>query len=395
MSALPSLPQTSASPSEKITSANEDSPVRLTLLSVERQDRGARHGSRDTWIVASLIVFTLTATGIWFLRSPNLRGETLAKVPGNNSAVPALPRIYALGRIEPTGEVIAVAGPDGASAARIRRMDVKEGDTVEADRILAVFDNEERLLAERQTAERRVRRAEAVVAQTRRLVESTRRELLASLEIARATLVNDRRVLERLTRLDRSNSTTKSDLELAQLQAESSQQKIVEIQSRLIHYEAEPGEEPVDVLVALEDLEVAKGSLREAETRLEQAYLRAPVAGTVLDLHKRAGEPVGSGPILDFGATEKMDVRIDVYETDAQRIRIGQSVWLNSSALAHSLQGDVSRISPLVKRQSIVDATPAANTDARVIEVVVRLSDEASEVARKYIGLQVRAEFVP
>lgn len=52
----------------------------------------------------------------------------------------------------------------------------------------------------------------------------------------------------------------------------------------------------------------------------------------------------------------------------------------------------VERIGALVRKQSVVDALPAANTDARVVEVLVRLDERSAPAARRFVGLQVRAE---
>jgi HlyD family secretion protein len=49
----------------------------------------------------------------------------------------------------------------------------------------------------------------------------------------------------------------------------------------------------------------------------------------------------------------------------------------------------------LVRRQEIVNSIPAANTDARVVEVWVRLEKASSEAAARFVNLQVRAEFLP
>ena len=63
--------------------------------------------------------------------------------------------------------------------------------------------------------------------------------------------------------------------------------------------------------------------------------------------------------------------------------------------LSEKLGGTVELISTMVRKQSIVDAIPAANTDARVVEVLVRLDKESNERAARFVGMQVRVEFLP
>lgn len=396
---LNSVTPTSGTATNSLEMCYDKTPERrpLTILAVDRADQlGKRLSPVRSWRricgLASLVL--LVALG-WSNRGALSRNVRLdmatlaAETPLQSS------RIYALGRIEPRGQVISVVGPEGAGTARIKQLDVAEGDSVAKDAILAVLDNEQRLMAEKVTAESRVRKAEAVLAQTRRLVQSTQQELLASLEVAKVTRDNERRTLDRYLQLTHANATTKSDLDQAQFKFDSAAQSVKEVQARLTRYQSAPESEPVDILVAVEDLTVARGSLVEAIARMEQAYVRAPIAGTVLYIHKRPGEPIGEGAVLDMGATEEMFVRVDVYETDVRHLAVGQQAVFTSPATDGTLSGQVSHISAMVKKQSVVDAIPAANTDARVIEVLVCLNDAATEVARKFVGLQVRAEFQP
>lgn len=376
-----------------------DGPRPLTVVTVNRAEQPGlapvRSSNRPWKLIGGIMALVVLAAVGWSCRSSLSKTLSSSTAAVATSAPLESSRVFALGRIEPRGQVMSVVGPEGAGTARIKQLNVVEGDSVEKDAILAVLDNEQRLIAEKMTAESRLRKAEAVLAQTRRLVQSTQQELLASLEVAKVTQANERRTLDRYLQLRQANATTKSDLDQAQFKFDSAEQTVKEVQAKLTRYQAEPDSEPVDILVALEDLTVAKASLVEAVARMDQAYVRAPVAGTALYIHKRPGEPIGQGAVLDLGATDEMFVRVDVYETDVRHLAVGQQADFKSAAIDGSLSGQVSHISTMVKKQSVVDATPAANTDARVIEVLVRLNDASAEVARKFVGLQVRAEFRP
>ena len=139
----------------------------------------------------------------------------------------------------------------------------------------------------------------------------------------------------------------------------------------------------------------ATASLEQAEADLETAYVRAPSDGKILKLKLRPGERIGQESLLEMGATDSMMALIEVYETEVRKINVGQQVLVTSPALEQPLQGVVESISQIVQRQELVDSTPAALTDARVVEVWVALDLPSSTLASGFVRLQVRAEFLP
>ncbi len=48
-----------------------------------------------------------------------------------------------------------------------------------------------------------------------------------------------------------------------------------------------------------------------------------------------------------------------------------------------------------VRKETIIDADPAANTDARVVTVTVNLDEASIAIAQRFTNLQVRAEIRP
>jgi HlyD family secretion protein len=59
--------------------------------------------------------------------------------------------VVALGRLEPTGEVIKIAA--SSSGSRIAQLRVKQGDTVTKGQIIAILDSRDRLQAELEQAQ--------------------------------------------------------------------------------------------------------------------------------------------------------------------------------------------------------------------------------------------------
>ena len=148
---------------------------------------------------------------------------------------------------------------------------------------------------------------------------------------------------------------------------------------------------PVDVEVANTEVSDAIAQVNQAAKNLEQAYVRSPQDGQVLDIHTRAGELVSSHGIVEIGQTSQMYVVAEVYQSDISKVRPGQQVRITSDALPDELQGTVDRIGLQVRRQSVVNTDPSTNIDARVIEVHVRLAQTSNQKAAQLTNLQVKA----
>jgi HlyD family secretion protein len=93
-----------------------------------------------------------------------------------------------------------------------------------------------------------------------------------------------------------------------------------------------------------------------------------------------------------MGDTSLMEAELEVFQTNVSRVALGQSVSIRSSVLGESeLSGRVTRIGTLVGRQNVTADDPAANTDARVLEVIVSLDEPSSARAARLVGLEVVA----
>jgi HlyD family secretion protein len=127
-------------------------------------------------------------------------------------------------------------------------------------------------------------------------------------------------------------------------------------------------------------VDMLKAQLQRAEAEREQAVVRSPITGRVLDVHARQGERVGPEGIAELGQTDAMYAVAEVYETDAARVRVGQRATVTSPALPQAVQGTVDRIGLKIGKKDVLSVDPAAKTDARVVEVRILL-DDPTEVA--------------
>ncbi|OIP66984.1 MAG: HlyD family secretion protein [Oscillatoriales cyanobacterium CG2_30_40_61] len=147
---------------------------------------------------------------------------------------------------------------------------------------------------------------------------------------------------------------------------------------------------PVDIQLAKSELTKAQASVKQAEANLEQAYVRSPQTGRVIEVNTHAGELISNQGIIELGQTEQMYAVAEVYDSDIPKIHSGQTATITADALPQPLKGTVEQVGLRVKKQSALDIDPTTNIDARVIEVRVKLDNISSQKAASLTNLQVK-----
>jgi len=240
-------------------------------------------------------------------------------------ADPEKDAVTALGRLEPRGGPVRVAGPS-VPVAVIAELSVEEGQSVTEGQVIARLD--------------RYALQQAVVREREAELVHTEAELRRAKDLAQGLA---------------GAASRREDAEAA--------------------------------------VRAAQAALDAARAELELAVVRAPIAGRVLEVHARAGERVGPDGVVELGRTDEMFAVAEVYETDIGRVKTGQHATVTSPALAKPLAGAVDRVGLKIGRQDAVGADPIAKTDARVVEVQIRLDDPAA--VANLTNLQVEVEITP
>lgn len=209
------------------------------------------------------------------------------------------------------------------------------------------------------------------------LQAATARDRLAEARanLNRIATSRQEQINEALANLDRTRSTL--------------ERQIVENQAAL---EAIAQVRPADVRVAQAELNSAEADVEKAQADKRQAYARSPINGRVLEIHTRPGEPISANGIAELGQTDQMYAIAEVYQSDIHKVQLGQQAIITSEALTETLHGSIDRIGWKVQRQNVVNSDPAANIDARVVEVWVLLDETASKKAERFANLQVTVE---
>jgi multidrug resistance efflux pump len=79
----------------------------------------------------------------------------------------------------------------------------------------------------------------------------------------------------------------------------------------------------------------------------------------------------------------------EVYDSDIGQVNIGQTATVTATGFDQPLRGTVDQIGFQVQTQSEVDIDPAANLDARIVEVRIRLDAVSSRAAARSSNRQV------
>jgi multidrug efflux pump subunit AcrA (membrane-fusion protein) len=144
------------------------------------------------------------------------------------------------------------------------------------------------------------------------------------------------------------------------------------------------------VKVAQAALALAQAELAAAHTQRERMIVRAPVAGTVLQLNLRAGEFASAEspePLLVIGDTRTLHVRVDIDENDAWRVEDGaRAVAYVRGANGLSTPARFVRFEPLVIPKRSLTGAPVERVDTRVLQVLFAFDGGALPV---YVGQQM------
>ena len=264
----------------------------------------------------------------------------------NIDVVEKIEGVAALGQLNPLGEVRKLAAPNSGmgSSPRVSKLLVQEGDSIRENQILAVFDNRPRLEAD-----------------------------LAFEQANLNILINEIRIQKR---------------------ENNRYQKLVDkgaVAAIIL-------DKMKDDLVILEAKKLKlESSINAIKFDLEQTQLKSPIDGIVLQILAREGERPDSFGVLNVGANKSMEALIEVYESDIDRVELGQAVDLISEngGFNGSLRGKVNMISPQVRQRRVLSTDPTGDADSRVVEVIVKLENSSAEKVSHLTGMKVIARFKP
>lgn len=231
-------------------------------------------------------------------------------------------------------------------SGRIARLDVDEGDAVQAGQPVASLDENDYQLALRNAiAQRDAAQAALAVLQAGTRIQELR---VAEAQLGKAQADLDYAHLEyqRVAELIPKRLAAQERLDQMRLQQEVAQAGIEQARQNLALLREGPRQEDLDRAAA--ELRARQAAVEMAQRQLEYAQLHSPVAGVVSVRLAEAGEVVAVGkPVLRVAELGRPWVRAYLNETDLARVRLGQPAEVRVDGLpGQVLNGRLAFISP-------------------------------------------------
>ncbi len=293
-----------------------------------------------------LFFLAFTPLSVFLISGCNNKDLEVNKTLKNNEVVNRIESVAALGQLNPLGEVRKLAAPTSGKGGtpRLSKLLIQEGDSIIKDQVLAIFDNRPKLEANLNSAQ-------------------------ANLNILMSEIRIKKREINRYKSLVDKGAVALIVLDKMKDDLFVSEARILKL----------------------------KSAIDAINVDLEQTQLKSPIDGIVLQILVREGERPNSSGVINVGANQLMEALIEVYESDIDRVELGQSVDLISEngGFNGSLRGQVSLISPQVRQRRVLSTDPTGDADSRVVEVRVKLDNASAKKVSHLTGMKVIARFNP
>jgi HlyD family secretion protein len=210
----------------------------------------------------------------------------------------------------------------------------------------------------------------------------------------------DKAVMEAQAALDkavvdrRSGAASNAAVEAARAALGRARERQQQQKAELRRIKADPGTSLPTF--AEGQVNVARAEAAAAAAEIERLTIRAPIAGTVLQVNAKPGElaaPSNAQPLLVIGDVSALRVRAELDERDLGEIKIGQPAVIRADAFrGRDFAGKVSFIAPIVEPARINSARGQRNvTDVDVVEVLV----DVAQPDLLAVGMKVDVYFQP
>ncbi len=337
--------------------------------------------------------------------------------------------VVALGRLTPKGDVIKLSVAN-AQDSRVNQILVNEGDWVEAGEVIAILQGIERRqrdldealknveffqarlrqLEAGQARDSEIAAQEASIARLEAQLQTESLERQAGIDIAKSQLEQARRQYDRQMMLIQAGAISSNEADLAQEALETAEATLAQRQAQLdtttqtLQQQITQQKEvlnslrevrPVDIQVAVAELERSQIAVEQRRADLEDTKVKAPVAGQILRINTQVGEQVNTQQgIVELGQTDQMYAVAEVYETDISKVQVGQPAQISSEygGFEGEIMGVVDHIGLQIGRRTLSDgsANPSTDENARVVEVKIQIDSQDSPKVANLTNMQVR-----
>jgi HlyD family secretion protein len=299
-------------------------------------------------------------------------GSAASDAPAISAAAAQVWTASAPGRIEPRSGLIRI----GTSlAGKVEAVNVQMNDKVSEGEVLIRIEDKE--------ARARLTAAEAKAATTKKDRDAVAipagRENISKAEdavfTAERSVTNARFDLDDALAANRKNPSNPSAVVNARRRLADANDRLRQEQNAFATAQNRSG---VPAPNALETaLIAARSDVTLAETLLDKTRIRAPIAGTVLQIHAKLGELVAPSvelPLVVMGDMSIVRARAEVDEADVSKIRRDHRVFVKNAAYPNKeFEGKVVELAPSLALPRMGSRGARRATDVEVMEVLIDL----------------------
>ena len=278
----------------------------------------------------------------------------------------------------PAGTAVLTGNPEGGAV--LIELRVSEGQVVKRDDVIAVMSNYPKADVLVRTTEGDLDKAKR---QREAMVSGYRTAEIAMQEV----VVKGKAEELKLKTLELQRSGKQPDMK--QIELNISQQDVAREEAKLRVMKETL---TTDIAQIDTDIAITTAKLDNARTTREQALVRSPLNGLIVQIHTRQGEQVKPGGIAKIVDMSQMHVFADVDEVHLGRLAPGGKVEITFRGSPNVYKGKIARIAPTVKRMQRVEPDGGSSTDGRVVQVEIELDDAAS--MPQVLGRETRVTFL-
>jgi len=334
----------------------------LQSLRIDRTNRGADNGEPPAWarryiVIGIAIVALLSLSALAYrLLSHDAPEVEVVRAAAQNSDIGGTV-------LSATGYIVAhhTINVNSKVTGRLSWIGVEKGDKVKEGQVLVRLEDQEFRAAYDQ-AKGALDNARAYLDE---LEHGSRPEEIQqaqhNLDEARATLVNDKLVLDRTKELSSSGVVSRQALDDATAKFDADQQRVNSLDKAFQMMKIGPRQE--EIARARGALAQAQGQLDYAKSQLDATIIRAPVTGTILDRTAEKGELITAqfasaaaggpqGSVVSLADLNDLQVELDIAQADFARLGPKQKGIVSTDTYPDkTYDGEIAQISPEANRQ--------------------------------------------
>ena len=257
--------------------------------------------------------------------------------------------------------------------AEVTDIQVKEGDKVEKDQLLATIDSAD------------IQKEVEIKQNAYDLAVSTLNEQQILAENGYAKAQQDYR--DAKANLDRTSVLFQGG-SVSQVELETAQNQYNDAARQLKTFTLKDGKPVANDSYSLQ-VKSAEFELEKAKTSLENTQIKSPIAGTVIRVNAKVGRFADKiedeKPMFIIENLDVLEMKIPVSEYSIGKIKVGQSAVISADILnGKTVNGSVTAISPTGEEKG-------GGSSERVIPTTIRIEDNDSELIA---GITAKAQLI-